>query len=219
MSYFGIILILIIGGVWIASSVAMMFSRGEKIGWRRWLARLGGVLMLVGAVGFFGAALSASGGLNWLPDSFEWPVGYASGVVQLDDQLYVVPLTASGRVQIYDSEWRFVRGRGIDGGGGSFKLIATGPSQFDVITARGDKHLVYDTSGKLLSSKNYLPASYSSFPDQGKSYFVPTAPWLWVFSNPFYSWGCAMAGMLSLAVGQRYGEQRNVGARTKLQGG
>src|SRR5436853_384195 len=79
-------------------------------GWRRWLTITASCLMVVGAAGFFGTALSAAGGLNWLPSSFEWPVGYTGGVVSTSQGLHVVPHTPSGRVQEYDANWSFLTG-------------------------------------------------------------------------------------------------------------
>ena len=79
------------------------------------------LFIAVGAMGFLGSMLSAVGGLNWLPDSFEWPAGYVDGVVYTNNGIYIVPLTPSGRVQLYDAEWKFIRGWHVDAGGGTFK--------------------------------------------------------------------------------------------------
>ena len=75
-------------------------------------------LLLIGVTGFLGAGFSSAGGLNWLPSSFEWPVGSVDGVVTTKDGLHVVPHTPSGRIQIYDSGWHFTRGWRVDAGGG-----------------------------------------------------------------------------------------------------
>jgi hypothetical protein len=37
----------------------------------------GSALIVMGTMGWFGSSLSAVGGLNWLPRSWEWPVGTA----------------------------------------------------------------------------------------------------------------------------------------------
>jgi hypothetical protein len=43
-----------------------------------------------GVAGFFGSGFASTGGLDWL-GSFEWPIGYTSGVLRLHDGSYVVP--------------------------------------------------------------------------------------------------------------------------------
>ena len=100
-----------------------------------------------------------------------------------------------GRVQVYDSHWKFVRGWHVDAGGGTFILRVLQGGRVEVLTARGEWRYVFELSGNLLSKEHYLSAAYSSFPKEGQSRFVPTAPWLWVFSNPIYSWLSAAAGI------------------------
>src|SRR3984957_4348023 len=74
----------------------------------KWIAGLMYLLVLVGAGGFFAAALSATGIIK-LPSSYEWPAGYVRGGVTTADGKYIVPLMPSGRLQIYDSQWHFIR--------------------------------------------------------------------------------------------------------------
>ena len=180
-----VISIIICGFMYVA--IGLLYSAIKKSGAKRWLECLASVLLIVGAVGFFGSGLSAIGGLNWLPGSFEWPVGNASGVITVSN-FFVVPHTPSGRVQVYGRDWKFVRGWHVDAGGGTFKLKMPDQYHIAVITARGQWHYVFDLNGKLLSKEKYSPASYSAFQGEGQSYVVPTPPWLWVFSSPFYSW-------------------------------
>jgi len=195
MHLLSIILILLILSVWIFFGVRSLCSVKKETGRRRWLVGIGAIFAMIGALGFFGVALSATGGLNWLPESFEWPVGFANGVVSTEDHFFVVPHTPSGRVQVYDSHWKFVRGWHVDAGGGTFILRVLQGGRVEVLTARGEWRYVFELSGNLLSKEHHLSAAYSSFPKEGQSRFVPTAPWLWVFSNPIYSWLSAAAGI------------------------
>ena len=48
--------------------------------------------------------------------------GFAKGVVSTEDHYFVVPHTPSGRVQIYDSNWKFLWGWNVEAGAGTFKL-------------------------------------------------------------------------------------------------
>jgi hypothetical protein len=200
MHVLSILLVLLIGGTFIVGAALIPFSSERGRGWRRWLTIAASCLLVVGAAGFFGSALSAVGGLNWLPSSFEWPVGYATGVVSTPEGPHVVPHTPSGRIQVYDVNWSFRTGWHVDAGGGTFKVLAPAEGRIDVITARGQWHYVFDTDGRLISKNTYRPKSYGSFPEEGESVVVPTAPWLWVFSNPGISWVVAAMGMVILVI-------------------
>jgi len=122
------------------------------------------------------------------------------GVVSTPEGFHIVPHTPSGRVQVYDADWTFLTGWYVDAFGGTFKLLAPVDGHIDVITARGDRHYVFDTGGQLISKSSYRPNSYDSFPEVGVSAVVPTAPWLWVFSNPAISWAVLMIGFVPMIV-------------------
>jgi GntP family permease len=87
----------------------------------KWIKGTMYLLILIGAGGFFAAALSATGVIK-PPTSFEWPAGYVRGVVTAVDGKHIVPLILSGRLQIYDSQWHFIRGWNVDASGGDFKV-------------------------------------------------------------------------------------------------
>jgi YD repeat-containing protein len=198
MQFLSILLVVLIGGTFIVSAALIPFSSERGRGWRRCLTTTASCLLVVGAAGFFGSSLSAAGGLNWLPSSFEWPVGYASGVVSTPKGVHVVPHTSSGRIQVYGANWSFRTGWQVDAGGGTFKVLRPAGGLIDVITARGQWHYVFDTDGRLVSKQTYQPKSYGSFPDEGESVVVPTPPWLWVFSSPGFSWAVLVTGMVIL---------------------
>ena len=200
MQVLAIILVLSIGGVFVAGCAWAPFASPRLRGWRRAGFHVGSLLAVVGSLGFFGNALSDVGGLNWLPGSFEWPAGYVSGVATTSDGLFVVPHTPSGRVQVYDSDWKFLRGWHVDAGAGTFKLRSSGTDRIEVFTARGQWHYVFDESGALISRKNYTPETYSSLDGAGQSVVVPTAPWLWVFTHPGISWAALFVGIIVMQV-------------------
>jgi len=196
MKYISIIIGSAILAVWLFLAVSEVRSAMKQHSWSRAITFFGAAFIAIGAIGFFGSALAAMGAFNWLPSSFEWPVGHAHGVVSTKDHYFVVPHTPSGRVQLYDNNWKFLQGWNVDAGAGTFKLFITDTNHIHVVTARGQKHYAYDLDGHLLASATY-PASgtgYSSFPSEGESYLVPTPVWLWVFSSPFFSWLAAAAG-------------------------
>jgi hypothetical protein len=119
-SLFGM-LVALFAGFWLffaARGMAREFKRADRF---KWIVGVMYFFVLIGASGFFAAALSAVG-IFKLPSSREWPAGYVSGVVTTPDGKYIVPLVPSGRVQLYDSQWHFIRGWNVDAGGGDFKV-------------------------------------------------------------------------------------------------
>lgn len=204
------LMILVLGGAILFLCIPRIFKEAaKKKGSRRYLIAAGGMFMAVGVIGFFGSGVSALGGLNWMRPSFEWPIGYTTQAVTTKHGLHIVPHTPSGRVQVYDAKWKFLRGWHVDASGGTFKLTSTNSNTVDLITARGNWQYVFDFEGKLLSKSNYDPSSYSKFPDIGEFHVVPTAPWLWLFTNPFLSWGTAVSGMILLIIEKKMKKRRN----------
>ncbi|HYV26318.1 MAG TPA: hypothetical protein VFA77_02210 [Candidatus Eisenbacteria bacterium] len=195
MKYLSTILIGVILTAWIFLGLKQLRSAIKEPGWRKLIRLLAATFICVGATGFFGTALIAIGGFKQLPSSFEWPIGRAEGVVLTKDSYFIVPHTPSGRVQIYDTNWKFLRGWNVDAGGGTFTLHITETNRIHVETARGHTHYVFDLSGKLLSSETYSLTAYLALPKEGHAYSVPTPIWLWVFTSPFYSWLAAAAGL------------------------
>lgn len=123
MKFLFIALVLLFGGVFIYGAVSAALSRDVEPGWRKWATIAASGFVVIGGLGFFGSALSAGGGLNWLPRSFEWPVGYTDGAVSTPTGMHIVPLTPSGRVQVYDANWTFVTGWFVDAGGGPSNFL------------------------------------------------------------------------------------------------
>jgi hypothetical protein len=199
MQEFSMIIIWFIGGWWVLFSILVIISSLFQKGRVRWIRFTAGVCLVIGGIGFFGSGLSSTGQLNWLPSTFEWPVGFAKGVVTTKSGLYVVPHYPVSRVQIYDPNWVFIRGWHVNTDGIDFRVSVAEDDYIEVRTARGNHLYVFDVHGKLLSEQSYsedIPLSLMSV--NGYSYMVPTPPWLWVFSGPFFS-GCVIAigmGML-----------------------
>ena len=194
---------------WIVQAIRLAFSK-EKSWWKFGLNLVASSCLIVGAFGFFGSALSSTGAMNWLPDSFEWPVRGSDNALQLPDGEYVVPHTASGRVQIYGADLTYIRGWTINASGGVFALAPSQEANFYIFTARNDKKYEYDVLGNLVSSTNYrgpYPAEHNSH----QSIKLDVSPFLWPFTDPFAAWLFAALG-IALAIlsnklkvrGQRY---------------
>jgi hypothetical protein len=189
--------IVLFAGFWlfvVSRDLARQFKPGNRF---RWIVATLSFLVLIGAGGFFAAALSAMGVIK-LPASREWPSGYVSGVVTTEHGDYIVPLVPSGRVQLYDAQWHFIRGWNVDAAGGDFKVEYSPEGLIEVFTARGSQHYSFTEEGRLIVPARILPETFASLP-RGESVAVPTSPLLWVFSSPFLSWGLAVIGFIGLA--------------------
>ncbi len=200
-------LILIMLGVWIIQALRLAFSQKEFT-WKSALNFIASACLIVGAVGFFGSALSATAGLGTSP-SFEWPIGSTDKALEYPNGNIVVPHEPSGRVQIYDKSLQFIRGWSVKASGGSFKLFPAENSTFYMFTARGDMKYHYDLNGKLLSSEKYS-GSYPADSTELVSISIPTPLYLQVFTHPFASWFVAAFGMFLLFItGEARGQKPN----------
>ncbi len=201
-SRFGLLVALFVG-FWLFLAARGRASEFKQAGRLKLIAWVMYLLILIGAGGFFAAALSAVGVLN-LPTSWEWPAGYVSGVVTAEDGKYIVPLIPSGRVQLYDAQWHFIRGWNVDAAGDEFKAQCSPDGKIEVFTARGEHHYSFTEDGYLIASTTTLPEDFSALP-QGQAVVVPTSPLLWVFSSPFLSCGVAVIGFVGIVILRKIG--------------
>ncbi len=177
-------------------SISLEANKGFAPQFVKYVAK---TLMVIGMGGFLLTWLSAAGGVNWLPPSFEWPVGYSDKVIETGNGLYVVPLPCS-RIQVYDPNWKFMRSWYVDAGGGSFVIVPSGQDEIDVYTSRGTMFYSFNTNGVLVNASKYYDRI--SVPNRGMSFWVPTSPWLLVFTGPFISLFVAVLGNLLLKFGK-----------------
>jgi hypothetical protein len=177
--------VIFLGFLFAAINSHLKIWRYYKFSIARWLGVLGLMLVTYGVVGFGMSFGGAVGGLGWLPKTIEWPVVYAAQILPVEDGRFVVALPNCGRVQVYDTEMRFLCGWQVDASGGSFKLLKAGRECFDLVVARSKRVMRFDVFGKLLSQTTYASDDYDSFPKQGVTGVVPTSFWLWGFTSPF----------------------------------
>lgn len=195
MKALSVIILLSIFAAWIGGAALIFFSAKKEKRYIRWIVRAGSIFMAIGASAFFGAAASAIGLLNWLPHTFEWPMGYTTGIVSTTDHFFAAPHEPSGRVQIYDSRWKFVRGWRVDAHAGSFKLKITDTNHVHVLTARGKIHYIFDIDGQIISRTADATDDYNTFGNLSQTHWVPTPFWLLPFSSPFLGWACCLVGV------------------------
>ncbi|HLK53947.1 MAG TPA: hypothetical protein VKU42_10865 [Candidatus Angelobacter sp.] len=187
-----------------------------------WLVGVSGLVVIIGASGFFAILLVSTGTIP-LPNSFEWPAGDVRGVVETSDGKYLVPLVPVGRLQIYDSSWRFLRGWQVDNNGGSFTVDYSPDNEIFVSTSRVQhrygsvdeaRRYVFTENGKLISE--LIPNS-SGVAESGEYISVPTWRLLWIFSSPFLSGGFALIGILGLWAAEKlYGNKTETGTNQSV---
>src|ERR1700746_137699 len=119
------VLILVFAVVWLFLAARSITHEIRESSRARWMMLAMGSLVMIGAAGFFVIGLSGAGILK-TPSSFEWPAGYVKGIAGMADGTYIVPLVPPGRVQLYDHEWKFLRGWNVNASGGAF-TVGCGP--------------------------------------------------------------------------------------------
>jgi hypothetical protein len=195
--FFDIILVLF-AAFWLTTAIRGAMHDLDKTKSAKWIFVVPFIVGLLGASAFFAQALSAEGIIK-LPKLYEWPAGYATNVITMPDGKHVVPIVPSGRVQVYNPDWKFVCGWNVDAHGGDFKIAGAAPETIEVFTARGQQHFTFNESGDLLSSGS-LADSYYSIPSSGRSLTVRTPLLLWPFSNPFVAVLVLTVGFGTLAL-------------------
>ena len=197
------VLLTLFVGVWlyrIGHGIVRQIKRQKRL---PWLEAIAGLVLMIGAGGISATMLVATGTIP-LPNSFEWPAGDVRGVVETSEGKYLVPLVPVGRLQIYDSSWRFLRGWQVDNNGGSFTVDYSPDNEIFVSTSRVQhrygsvdeaRRYVFTENGKLISE--LIPNS-SGVAESGEYMSVPTCRLLWIFSSPFLCWGFIAIGTVGL---------------------
>lgn len=174
--------------------------------WFRLVIVIGYFLFLYGLGGFLGSALVAIGTIR-LPNDLEWPFVFAQGYVTTPDGIHIAPNTPTGRIQLYDANWHFIRGWNIDAAGGTFLLLPAEGEQVEIITERPVKqgwHYVCDLHGKVLSKDSLAPKrKYSDFTESEKSHSIPTYPWLWPLAHPVGTWALFAIGLMIVSISRK----------------
>lgn len=202
-AWFGLFVTLF-GGVWLYAVARDVLRDLKENRYRRWMnscVAAMGLLAIVGGAGFFAIGLSAAGFLT-LPNSFEWPAGYVCGIEKTPDGKYIVPLVPPGRLQIYDQDWRFVRGWHIAAHGGDFQASYSKAGLVDVYTGRQNHHYSFAENGELVSATTFTEG-LSPVQDAGECKVVPTPVFGWPLSSPLISWSLIGIGGVGLAIVRR----------------
>lgn len=193
-NFFTVFLFLLLSA-WIVQAVRILFSQ-KGVTWKTLIHFLGSGCLIVGAVGFFGSALSTTVDFG-VSHSFEWPIGNTDAALLCRDGSIVVPHEPSGRIQIYNQSLQFLRGWSINARGGSFQLFPADQSTFYVFTVRGRMKYHYDLHGNIIAAEKYS----GSYPEKNSHSIylsIPTPWYLQPFTHPFASLCSIFFGFLIL---------------------
>ena len=120
-------------------------------------------------IGFSGGFLVHLGLYKVIPNSFEMPLGDLEEIaVDSDGNIYCSSQFYS-RVQVYDTQGKFLHGIFINTGG-TFWIRINSNDQLEVAIARGDKLIRFDKNGKLLNSSSRVPNYLDGFDKKSERY-------------------------------------------------
>ncbi|HUG18781.1 MAG TPA: hypothetical protein VMM56_07365 [Planctomycetaceae bacterium] len=197
---------LVVSGIMLALSV---WRAG--LGWRRGPLFVGGVMTLVGMV----AAFVPFFWLDHLSPEDEYPAGLVSSAIRMPDGLRVVPTTVGNRLQVYDADWKFLRGWPIETGTSSMVVLRPlVQDEFEVFAIKGDRRYVFNTQGELIETGRYDKAAFPQ--NTGEPMMVPTPWYLMIFTNHLYPFLFCAGGFTLFALVCLY---RNLAEKTKKTNG
>jgi hypothetical protein len=126
------------------------------------------LLVLIGFTGFIGGILISTSVIEF---TRELPLGDTEGIVVDKFGRIYVGLGFYGKVQVYDNEGHFLRNWKVESSGGSFRIDLTKEQNILIATARGNRQIVYDSIGNILS-KIVIDRIYSRRNKQGDIYIT-----------------------------------------------
>ena len=196
MSFAGLfVLVLVI--CFVGSGLVSIVKAFRTPGGRPWRTLLFGLLFFYGFGAFFCQGAGATGALAFVPASVEFPVWRPETVVRTTRELTFVGLVPMGRVQVYDSGGRFLRGFFVDAGGGPFTIQPAADGRILVRSHRTGRHL-YDDRGQPADAPTNMAEALLS--EKPPAYVAWSAPW-WPMASPFLAWVVGVVGMLGMKNG------------------
>jgi len=108
------------------------------------------IFLAIGFGGWIGGLLINQGLINY---SNEVPLGHPSGLVVDEEGNIYIGLAFYGKIQVYNSDGVFLRNWHAGASGGAFNMAISENQNIIVSTARGDKQIVFDKLGKVISEK------------------------------------------------------------------
>ena len=128
------------------------------------------LIMIIGIAGFVGGLLVQMRLYKVIPDSFEMPLGSLSGIAVDSEGKIYCGSQFYARVQVYDTEGKFLHGMSLNTSGGMFWIRINSNDQLEVAALRGEQLIRFDKNGKLLSSRSGVPNFSDGF-DKESGYY------------------------------------------------
>jgi len=107
---------------------------------------IGFALFLLGAAGWFGGFSPTSA------EDKELALGDVGGISIDSKKNIYLALHFYGRVQVYDSKGRFIKGWAINASGGNFRIRNNLNDDLEIATARNDMYYIYSLEKGLIKS-------------------------------------------------------------------
>jgi hypothetical protein len=127
------------------------------------------LFVAIGSIDFLAGALI--GNVVKTPDGFELPLGDLKGIaVDSDGNIYCGTQYYS-RVQVYDSEGHYIRGKFVDSAGGAFRIRINPNNELEVATARNDKLYRFGKDGTLVTELSDVGYYFSEFGKSGETQY------------------------------------------------
>jgi hypothetical protein len=187
------------------------------------LRRAAQALVLVGALGFFGAFYLPHAGMRL--DSVELPTFFETSTIALPDGGRLTGTMPIQRVQRYGVDGSFRNGWFVDAKGGHFAIGLTSDGKVAVCTGRGREIFLFELDGrpvghqacfrapraipKLLQPSDFplgeidLQPAVSAERPRASLVAILLVP----FWHPFVSWSLALVGFLVLWLGRHAAQQ------------
>lgn len=180
-------------GIGVFGTIAVRSFRNR--GFARFCGVMGGVLMCYGMVAFVVTIFEPA---KYLPSGVEWPMGWGGDVATTPSGMHIAVHSASQRVQVYDADWRFVRGWYVETGRGGFYRV--GALADDIVqVSMHSGSILFDLQGNRLDRPE-TPALAASPPASGLRLgpYIPTWYVLLPLAHPFLGWLMCVVGALAL---------------------
>lgn len=131
-----------------------LLLKSKFISDRQYINIVAWILMILGGLGWAGGIIFATGGGGDTSGSVEFPLGDLSGIAVDSLGRIYCNLGFYSQVQQYDKTGTFLKSWSINSGGGDFKIRLNDKDELEVITARTDSLLRYNSDGVLLEEKH-----------------------------------------------------------------
>ena len=143
------------------------------------------LFLVIGCVGFFAGAITAVFGSGFRNlESFELPLGDLRGIAVDSEGNIYCGLQFYSRIQVYNSEGKFIYGKFVNSAGGAFRIRINQNDQLEVATARNDKLYIFAIDGTLVNELSDVGHYFHNFGKTGETRFHDKSQNVTYFKRP-----------------------------------